>query len=75
MYNFRFVYSGGHYHDYAHILKVEFHSDSGAKTISGDDIPLQNYPLNHDLHLISELQGYKVPHNCLKSIKVTKEEN
>lgn len=75
MYNFRFTYSGGHYRDYAHISKVEFHSDSGLKSIFGNDILSQDYPLNYDLHLISELQSYKVPHNCLKSIKVTKEEN
>lgn len=74
MYNFRFTYSGGHFRDYAHISKVEFHSDSGLKSIIGDDILSQNYPLNYDLHLISELQSYKAPHNCLKSIKVTKEE-
>ena len=75
MYTMRFKYSGSHYQDYTHIAKVEYNSDTGLISVSGDNILSQDYPLNFDLHLFAELKSYKIPHNCLKSIEVTKEKS
>ncbi len=75
IYNLKFVYSGGHSHSYAHVTKVECHSKTGLISVSGDDILTKDYPLDFDIHVISELRSYKVPHVCLKSIEATKEKD
>ena len=73
MYTMKFKYSGSHYQDYAHIEKVEYNSGAGIVSVTGDNILSQEYPLDYDLHLFAELKSYKVPHNCLKAIEITKE--
>lgn len=75
IYNLKCTYSGGHCHNYAHITKVEYRSDTGLISVSGDDILTKDYPLNSDLHLVSTLRSYNVPHICLKSIEATKEKD
>jgi hypothetical protein len=75
MYTLSFKYAGDHHQEYAHIAKVEYNTSSGPVSLSGKDILSQDYPLNIDLHLFAELKSYKIPHNCLKSIEVTKEKS
>lgn len=75
MYTLKFIYSGGHCHHYTHITKVEYRSNTGLISVSGDDILTKDYPLNFDLHLVSILRSYNVPHICLKSIEATKEKD
>lgn len=73
MYTVDLYYNGGN-RLYEHIIKITYVDTLGNRiTVEGDDLFTHDFPLRHNLQLFSSNGSFKVSHENLVAIEITKE--